>query len=611
MFHGPWYEVMIRGAVRVVLATFLVTACTPTTSSSTTTTAVPTTLTDTVPTVDARAYDVLALATHPNGVQLRVDRIEVLPDAIVVSGGVANGSLFGISINRGVTELRLETGEIAPLLGRMDATPIDPSGDRNFVLSFATLSEPDVVTLIFNSGGGSSPVNPASSSPSFELGPIPLDPDETRAPLPDPVPIRRSTVGATGVELQIEGINYTENRIGVWVRISNPLATETRIAPTVAPSQLVDDLGNRYPLVLPEGEGWISIPAGTAQSGVLSFAGRIHPDAATLSLGLNTGARTELTAEDIPLSGETAGLALPDQLVIGAAVDHPTGVRIQIGRAIFTDTGIQVPLVVTNDRDDTVALAATSTLAVDDLGNRYPLVPLPGNPQLIIDANTTIEATFVFSGRVADVATEISMIFNAGRSADDPGTRQPSFRFGPYPLQRTGPAPEPVTAMVFAIGNRSRLVDDVLASSQVDQITQTLTRFDATEVDGGFRLTLPDSILFDFASAELRPDAAQALTLIADVLRFFEGDSVIVIGHTDSIGSAGANHRLSEQRAQSVVEALEDLGIRADRLTSEGRGASEPVAPNTTPDGEDNPEGRQRNRRVEIVVLTDRDLPLP
>ena len=47
----------------------------------------------------------------------------------------------------------------------------------------------------------------------------------------------------------------------------------------------------------------------------------------------------------------------------------------------------------------------------------------------------------------------------------------------------------------------------------------------------------------------------------------------------------------------------------AERLTAEGRGAGEPVAPNTNPDGTDNPEGRQLNRRVEIVVLTDKPLP--
>ena len=104
----------------------------------------------------------------------------------------------------------------------------------------------------------------------------------------------------------------------------------------------------------------------------------------------------------------------------------------------------------------------------------------------------------------------------------------------------------------------------------------------------------------------------RSLALIADVLRYFEGDQVIVVGHTDSVGGVAYNQRLSQTRAQSVVDTLvEDHAIAADRLTAEGHGADEPVAPNTTPDGEDNPQGRQANRRVEIIVLTDRALPAP
>ena len=79
---------------------------------------------------------------------------------------------------------------------------------------------------------------------------------------------------------------------------------------------------------------------------------------------------------------------------------------------------------------------------------------------------------------------------------------------------------------------------------------------------------------------------------------------------TDSIGSAARNQRLSLERAENVVDALiAALGIDDERLQAEGRGASEPIADNTNPDGSDNPDGRQLNRRVEIIVLTTRELP--
>lgn len=570
----------------------------------------------------SRVYEMLALATHPNGTQLRVDRVEFLADSVVVSVSLTNGSPFGISINRGVTELRADTGDVARLIEGLPDQPIPPGTELAFALRFTGLGSPSAVTLMLNSGQGSSLADASTSSPAVALGPIPLDAQVNRPALPDPVPVQRSTAAPSGVDLRIEGINFTENRIGVWVRIANPGQTDASIAPTIAPSLLIDDLDNRYPLVLPERGSSIVIPAGSARSGVLSFSGRIHPDATSLGLGLNagiggdTGDQTiiypRLIAEKILLTGDVAVAPLPNRLEVQGAADHPSGVRVELATIVFSNDGITGDLVVVNGGGAAVALAALPTYLIDDTGDVYPLVAPSNNLRLTLDAGTTIEGTFAFSGRIADSATQIALVFNGGGSTGDPNSQSPSISIGPFVFDRPTVAAQPIEARVFAVSARSRLVEDVLASSEVEQITQTLTQFGATEVEGGFRLTLPDSILFDFNSNELRPDAAQALALIADVLLYFEGDQVIVIGHTDSIGSSSYNQRLSEERAQSVVNALTTTnGIPADRLTAEGRGAAEPIAPNATADGQDNPDGRQANRRVEIVVLTERDLPLP
>jgi len=77
---------------------------------------------------------------------------------------------------------------------------------------------------------------------------------------------------------------------------------------------------------------------------------------------------------------------------------------------------------------------------------------------------------------------------------------------------------------------------------------------------------------------------------------------VTIEGHTDSIGSDAYNQRLSERRAAAVKQYLVSKGVGADRLTTVGRGEKDPVAPNTTPDGKDNPEGRAMNRRAELKV---------
>ena len=72
-------------------------------------------------------------------------------------------------------------------------------------------------------------------------------------------------------------------------------------------------------------------------------------------------------------------------------------------------------------------------------------------------------------------------------------------------------------------------------------------------------------------------------------------------GHTDSIGSDSYNQALSERRAQAVKAYLVSKGISATRLSTEGKGESEPIADNTK-NGRDNPEGRAMNRRAELKV---------
>jgi outer membrane protein OmpA-like peptidoglycan-associated protein len=607
-------QFLTRGLLAVSIA-----ACQATADTTSTTAATPTTEV-TASESGSQVFEMLAVATHPNGVQLRIDRIELLPDSVVVSGSITNGSSYGISLDRGSTELHADTEQVARLIEGLPPDQIPPGGELDLALRFTPLPNAAAVTLILNTGGGSSRSDPSSSSPTIELGPIALDSTATRPVLPESVALLRTTAAPSGVELQIEGINFSHNRIGVWVRIANPGQIDASIAPTIAPSLLVDDLENRYPIVLPEQQGSIVVPGGTARSGVLSFSGRIHPDATSLGLGLNAGIGGDtgdaivvyprLIVERIPLTSDLALAPLPDPLLVQAVNEIPNQLRVEVGTLSFTNQAVSADLVISNLGANQVALASLPTLLADDQETRYPLVAPTDNPQLVLDAGTTLEGTFAFSGRISDTAVQVMLLFNAGSSATDPTS--PSLSMGPYPLVRPSTPPQAIAPRVFAVTDRSWLADDVLASSEVEQITQTLTQFGATEVEGGFRLTLPDSILFDFNSSQLRADSSPALTLVADVLRYFEGDAVIVIGHTDSIGSASYNQRLSEDRANSVVAILiAEHAIPADRLSAEGHGASEPIAPNTNPDGGDNPDGRQLNRRVEIVVITERDLPLP
>jgi OmpA-OmpF porin, OOP family len=105
-----------------------------------------------------------------------------------------------------------------------------------------------------------------------------------------------------------------------------------------------------------------------------------------------------------------------------------------------------------------------------------------------------------------------------------------------------------------------------------------------------------DGVLFDTGSDHIRPESAPALKEIGDMLAAHGDLKVSIEGHTDNVGNAQTNMTLSEKRAAAVKTYLvSTLGVSAARLTSRGYGDTKPVADNATP------EGRQKNRRVELV----------
>lgn len=124
----------------------------------------------------------------------------------------------------------------------------------------------------------------------------------------------------------------------------------------------------------------------------------------------------------------------------------------------------------------------------------------------------------------------------------------------------------------------------------------------ATASERGALVTLPDA-LFQYGRAELAWGARRTLADLADVMRNdATGRPVTIEGYTDSVGPDDFNQHLSERRAATVREVLTNEGVPSYLLTATGLGEANPVAPNTHPDGTDNPAGRSRNRRVEVTI---------
>jgi outer membrane protein OmpA-like peptidoglycan-associated protein len=116
------------------------------------------------------------------------------------------------------------------------------------------------------------------------------------------------------------------------------------------------------------------------------------------------------------------------------------------------------------------------------------------------------------------------------------------------------------------------------------------------------RVTVVGDALFDFDSANLRSDAAETLAAAGPVITKAGSGKLRIVGHTDARGDDAYNDRLSDARAKTVRDWLVAGGFVADGAAYEGRGERQPVAANTLPDGSDNPEGRQQNRRVEVEI---------
>lgn len=147
---------------------------------------------------------------------------------------------------------------------------------------------------------------------------------------------------------------------------------------------------------------------------------------------------------------------------------------------------------------------------------------------------------------------------------------------------------------------RAKVVDIVGVTRGIHGVLEDL---EAKTVGQELRIDLASDVLFDFDKYTLRSEADETLRKVGQVAAAYPNSPILIEGHTDGKGLHPYNMTLSENRAASVKNWLvKNSGIQPARITTRGWGETKPVAPNKKPDGSDNPEGRQKNRRVEIVL---------
>ena len=137
---------------------------------------------------------------------------------------------------------------------------------------------------------------------------------------------------------------------------------------------------------------------------------------------------------------------------------------------------------------------------------------------------------------------------------------------------------------------------------QVPRGIQAVKVVEATKCER--RLSVGADALFAFDQWTLSPEAEETLVVVLPEIEKAGTHPVSIEGHTDAKGSDAYNDTLSEKRAATVKQWLVARKAVSESTKVVGYGERKPVAPNTNPDGSDDPEGRQKNRRVEVVIDT-------
>ena len=164
-------------------------------------------------------------------------------------------------------------------------------------------------------------------------------------------------------------------------------------------------------------------------------------------------------------------------------------------------------------------------------------------------------------------------------------------------------SPEVAAAARAALAH-AKILDIVGVTLGIEAVLKDLG---AKITDREIHIDLSADVLFDFDKYTLRPAANESLGKVAQVASNHPDAPLAIEGHTDGKGAHAYNMTLSDNRASAVKQWLvENGGVKASRITTKGWGETKPVAPNKKPDGSDDPEGRQKNRRVELTLTTKR-----
>jgi|GEM_PF-3447689 len=403
--------------------------------------------------------DAFALAMHPNGSQVVVTDVAADPTQTIIAGRVTNGRDFTTSMDfsSNNTFLTDDTGRRYELVQGYDED-LDQGQIANFVIAFEPVAADTVNTLTVHLNDRTDIAQDIDQGfPGFVLSAVDIGQPVALPELPDDLPIVESQSHPSTITVRVQGVSFTDTHIAVGFVATNTGGRQRSISNGNSASHLEDDLGNQYRLKFQGDNRFLRINEGQEMSGVLVFAGRIHPTATQLTLVMNADESTTDDATSSPkfvlgpwsLDGSTTAAILPSTLTINETQQHPNTSAITVRDMEFAATGTLVAVNAANPRSTAIRLNAccSTSYLLDDLGNRYLLAGAQGNDDLEIQNRTEIDAVLSFPGRIQAEATTIELVLGDQDEFNltDPDTWRPTYRFGPFDLTAAAAPPDQIS----------------------------------------------------------------------------------------------------------------------------------------------------------------------
>lgn len=305
-----------------------------------------------------------------------------------------------------------------------------------------------------------------------------------------------------------------------------------------------------------------------------------------------------------------------DDVPASIQILHPSAVVFQVRNVLSAGDRTAVSIHVANGRDREVKLNSGTdrSYIVTESGEKLMLIDAPTNPDLAIPPGKSMDGTLVFAGSLPATGTA-TLILNDRDSRDSMYTSTPRLEavLTLRPGQNGGAVPDAsalsnmVSVPLSTVGPAKALngTDGSIggvATSSLQAVAELKTELGAVDTDRGTVVSLPGDITFDFDKSSIQSGGRTVLDRLADLIAASADGEIIIEGHTDSKGDDEYNRRLSQQRAEAVKLYLEGKGVAPNRMKTIGLGEARPIAPNAQRDGSDDEEGRQRNRRVEVIL---------